>query len=91
MLKSNLYPVAQITLVRLASLKLSWLGRDLKDNLAKADRFEADFVKSVDEFSAKNGIDAPQEVFPDLRNGYDVDELIMILPSCSLSGEFWLA
>jgi putative flavoprotein involved in K+ transport len=29
------------------------LAHDLKDNLAKADKFEADFVKNVDQFIAK--------------------------------------
>jgi putative flavoprotein involved in K+ transport len=47
------------------------LAQDLKENLAKADKFEADFVKSVDEFIAKNGMDAPAETLPSLRDGYD--------------------
>src|SRR5271167_456064 len=32
------------------------LTLDLRENLARADKFEADFVKRVDEFIAKNGI-----------------------------------
>src|SRR5262249_13313490 len=38
------------------------LAQDLRENLARADKFEADFVKSVDEFIARNGLDVPQEV-----------------------------
>jgi putative flavoprotein involved in K+ transport len=38
------------------------LARDLKDNLAKADRFEAEFVRRVDEFIAKSGMEAPREI-----------------------------
>jgi hypothetical protein len=38
------------------------LAQDLRENLARADKFEADFTKTVDEFIAKNGLDAPQEV-----------------------------
>ena len=47
------------------------LSRDLKENLAMADSFEADFVKRVDEFIAENHIDAPQETLPLLRDGYE--------------------
>lgn len=46
------------------------LAPDLKDNLARADKFEADFVKRVDEFIEANQIDAPEETLPDLRDGY---------------------
>jgi putative flavoprotein involved in K+ transport len=66
------------------------LAPDLKDNLAKADQFEADFVKRVDEFIAKTGIDVPQEVLPDLRNGYDVDELSQLgLADANITSVIW--
>jgi putative flavoprotein involved in K+ transport len=48
---------------------------DLHESLAKADKFEADIVKMIDEFIAKNGIDAPSESLPDLRDGYAVEEI----------------
>jgi putative flavoprotein involved in K+ transport len=51
------------------------LAQDLKENLARADRFEDDFVKSVDEFIAKNGLDAPEEVLHKLGDGYNVEQL----------------
>jgi putative flavoprotein involved in K+ transport len=47
------------------------LSRDLKENLAMADKFEADFVKRVDEFIATNQIDALRETLPVLRDGYE--------------------
>jgi putative flavoprotein involved in K+ transport len=50
------------------------LAQDLKDNLARADKFEADFAQGVDEFIAKNGIVAPEEVLLKLRGGYDIEE-----------------
>jgi putative flavoprotein involved in K+ transport len=50
------------------------LTPDLKENLARADKFEADFANKIDEFIAKNGIDAPEEVLPQLRDGYDTEE-----------------
>jgi putative flavoprotein involved in K+ transport len=51
------------------------LAKDLKENLARADKFERDFVKSVDEFIAKNGLDAPQEVLRNLEDRYGIDEV----------------
>lgn len=48
------------------------LAQDLKQNLAKEDKFEADFVKRIDEFIAANNIHAPIETLPELRDGYDV-------------------
>jgi putative flavoprotein involved in K+ transport len=49
------------------------LASDLKENLAKGDKFEANFVKQVDEYIEKKGIDAPIEILPELRDGYEVD------------------
>ena len=51
------------------------LARDLKENLARADKFEDDFVKSVDEFIARNGLDVPQEVLPTPEDGYSVEQV----------------
>jgi putative flavoprotein involved in K+ transport len=52
------------------------LAQDLKANLARADQFEADFAKKVDEFILKNGIDAPGEILPQLTDGYEVGEVL---------------
>ncbi len=49
------------------------LAGDLHESLAKVDKFEADVVKIIDDFIAKNGIDAPVESLPDLRDGYAVE------------------
>ena len=35
-----------------------YLANDLKESLAKVDKFETDLVKMIDEFIAKNGMDA---------------------------------
>ena len=51
------------------------LAQDLRENLARANKFEDDFVRSVDEFIAKNGLDMPDEVIPKLQDGYDVEQL----------------
>ncbi len=50
------------------------LALDLKESLAKTDKSEAELVKMIDGFIAKNAIDAPPETLPELRDGYDVEE-----------------
>ncbi len=47
------------------------LAPDLMDNLARADKFEADQVKLIDAFIERSGITAPQETLPGLRDGYE--------------------
>jgi len=51
------------------------LASDLRENLARADKAEADFVKHVDEYIAKSAIDAPEEVLPNLKDGYNTEEM----------------
>ncbi len=46
------------------------LAPDLADNLARADKFEADFTKLVDGFIERQGMEAPLEALPQLRDGY---------------------
>ena len=43
---------------------------DLWDNLASADAQEATFVKSVDDYIAKTGMVAPEEILPTQRDGF---------------------
>lgn len=44
-------------------------------NLAHADQFEADFVMRIDEFIAKNDINASKETLPVVTDGYGVPEV----------------
>lgn len=76
----NLHQFARDGVVLLGRLQSShsgriWLAPDLKENLAKADQFEADLVKRIDGFIAQAGLDAPPESLPVLRDGYRVDEI----------------
>jgi len=48
------------------------LAPDLKENLAKADKFETDFVKAIDEYVTKTGMQVPEESLPVLLDGYDL-------------------
>ena len=46
---------------------------DLKENLAKTDKSEKDIIAMVDKYIDANGINAPQEILPDMQDGYAVD------------------
>jgi putative flavoprotein involved in K+ transport len=48
-----------------------WLAPDLHQNLAKADQFELDALKMIDGYIQANGLDAPAEELPQLRDGYE--------------------
>lgn len=50
-----------------------WLASDLKENLAKADKFEADLVKMINGYIAQAGFDAPEETLPQLSDGYEAE------------------
>jgi putative flavoprotein involved in K+ transport len=51
------------------------LAQDLKENLARADKFEADFAKKIDDFILNNAIDLPDETLPALKDGYEAREV----------------
>jgi len=51
------------------------LAPDLPDSLAKADAWEAQLTGQIDRYIVQNGIDAPPETLPVLRDGYEADEI----------------
>jgi putative flavoprotein involved in K+ transport len=57
--------------VRGASGTLLQLAPDLHETLAKIDQFEREVQKMVDGYIAANGLDVPEEVLPQLRDGYE--------------------
>ena len=66
------------------------LAPDLKENLAKADKFEADLVKQVDNNIEKSGLDAPIDPLPELRNGYEAEEILeMDIESAGITSVIW--
>jgi putative flavoprotein involved in K+ transport len=66
------------------------LAPDLKENLAKADKFEAAFVKAVDDFIATNNLDAPKETLPEPRHGYEsADPPELNLREANISSVIW--
>lgn len=67
-----------------------FLAQDLKANLARADQFEADFVMRIDEFIAKNDINAPEETLPVVTDGYGVPEVRELnLKSANITTVIW--
>ncbi|RPI24360.1 MAG: FAD-dependent oxidoreductase [Chloroflexota bacterium] len=51
------------------------IAPDVKENLAKADKFEADIITAIDEYIRNNRIDAPIESLPALQDGYQAEEI----------------
>jgi putative flavoprotein involved in K+ transport len=65
-------------------------AQDLKENLAKADKQEAEIVKEIDGYIEKNGMDAPEERLPQLRDGYEVEVISeLYLRSAGISTVIW--
>src|SRR3990170_1043421 len=66
------------------------LTPDLMESLAKADKFEEDVVKQVDEYIEKTGLDAPLETLPELRDGYEAEvSLDLDLKSVGITTVIW--
>jgi putative flavoprotein involved in K+ transport len=71
----NLHQFARdgvVLLGRLAGVEdgIVELAGDLHDNLAAADRAEAEFIKSVDAYVARTGMTVPEEMMQALRDGF---------------------
>ena len=63
---------------------------DLKENLAKVDKFEAEIVKIVDDFIERTQLDAPKESLPELRDGYQAEEITELsLRSAGITTIIW--
>jgi putative flavoprotein involved in K+ transport len=66
------------------------LTPDLHENLANADKSEAEFIKQVDGFIEKTGLDAPTETLPELRDGYEVDVITALdLKAAGINNIIW--
>jgi putative flavoprotein involved in K+ transport len=66
------------------------LAPDLHNNLAAADRAEAEFTKAVDAYVAAAGISVPDEVLPVLRDGFDQDVLTELdLNAAGITNVIW--
>lgn len=66
------------------------LAPDLKENLAKADQFEAELLQQIDELIEKRGLDVPRETVPEMRDGYKSPVLRELdLQSAGIGSVIW--
>ena len=67
-----------------------FLAPDLKESLARADKFEAEVVRMVDGFIERSGMDAPKDEVPQLRDGYEQEELGEVdLKAAGITSVIW--
>jgi putative flavoprotein involved in K+ transport len=63
---------------------------DLKENLAKVDKAEKDIIGMIDRYIEANGIDAPQEILPDLQDGYSAEVITELdLKAANINTIIW--
>jgi len=66
------------------------LAPDLKENLTSADKFEADFIRAVDEYIEKTKMEVPEERLPILRDGFEVEMVTELdLKSAGVTNLIW--
>lgn len=66
------------------------LAKDLKENLAKTDQFEAQILGAIDAYIDKSGSDAPTDALPSLKDGYELDEILSLnLEDANISSVIW--
>jgi putative flavoprotein involved in K+ transport len=53
----------------------AYLAPDLKENLAKADQFEREFVQEINDYIRENELDCPEEALPHLDDGFKAKTL----------------
>ena len=66
------------------------LAPNLKENLAKADEFEADLLRKIDAYIERSGLDVPRETLLELRDGYDAEVITELdLQSAGITSVIW--
>lgn len=66
------------------------LAADLHENLKKADQFETEVVKQIDEYILKLNLDLPVETLPELNDGFKSDEILELdLNSTGVTSVIW--
>jgi putative flavoprotein involved in K+ transport len=66
------------------------LAPDLKESLARVDKFETDLVKAIDEHIAASGLDAPVETLPQLNDGYAAEVITTLdLTAAGITSLIW--
>ena len=66
------------------------LAPDLKENLANADKGEAEIIKGIDNYIEEKGLDAPEETLPKLRDAYEAEVIHELdLKSAGIISVIW--
>jgi putative flavoprotein involved in K+ transport len=66
------------------------LAPDLKENLDKAEQFEVQALGMIDGLIEKKGLKIPEETIPQLRDGYELDEILSLdLEAAGISSVVW--
>jgi putative flavoprotein involved in K+ transport len=66
------------------------LAPDLKESLARSDKFEVDLLKRIDDYIEKEGLDVPPAALPELRNGYDAEVITELdVQSAGITSVIW--
>ena len=66
------------------------LAPDMKKNLAKADKFEVDFVNQIDEYIESNGVEAPVDNLPVLDDDFEAEEILDLdLKTAGITSVIW--
>ena len=66
------------------------LAPDLKENLANTDKLEAEFIKEIDNYIEKSGLDAPIDPLPELGDGYEAEVIPELdLKSAGITSVIW--
>jgi putative flavoprotein involved in K+ transport len=66
------------------------LASDLKETLAKVDQFESDMLKLVDDYIIRTGLCNPPEAVPELRDGYEQEQITELdLNAAEISTVIW--
>jgi putative flavoprotein involved in K+ transport len=62
----------------------------LKENLAIVDKAEKDIIGMTDRYIQANGINVPQEILPDLQDGYAAEVITELdLKSANINSIIW--
>jgi putative flavoprotein involved in K+ transport len=74
----NLHQFARDGVVLLGRLQDAQGGKitlapDLKEKLAAADKFEAEVLKTIDDYIEKSGLEVPSETLPEPQDGYEAE------------------
>jgi putative flavoprotein involved in K+ transport len=91
----NVHQFARDGVVLLGRMQAAQAGKitlapDLKESLAKSDKFKADLLKRIDDYIEKMGLDVPQETLPDLRDGYSAEVITELdVQSAGITSVIW--